>query len=351
MDNRYSRMKCTNCGKQGHSFKFCPEPKTSYGIIAIHVENNKILEEDIISSLRVITNISKEQRIICDNESNLRQFVNLKNAIKILLIMRKHTLGYMEFIRGRYNPSKPDQIKSLFEQMTPIEIQAIYENQNNFDFLWQNMWSSNIFPCTIRNINTHQNQKPPVNYNNQYRYGEYHKHNEFHTQNNQFKIQSKKICIDFDNAKSKFIKLQTETINLSDIVLNTEPLFDCPEWGFPKGRRISSESDICCAKREFAEETGYNDSDYILFDNIEPLVENLIGTDGINYRHVYYIALLRSTVIPSCNNIRKTQLCEIGGIGLFNMDEALQKIRPHHNIRKGIIYTVCSNILPPIINK
>ena len=56
------------------------------------------------------------------------------------MIRRKNTLGYLEFIRGRYSVDDINHIISLFNQMTIEEVKDI-EN-NNFDFLWTKLWNN-----------------------------------------------------------------------------------------------------------------------------------------------------------------------------------------------------------------
>jgi hypothetical protein len=54
---------CNNCGKNGHAFHQCKYPITSIGIIPFKKDNNDI---------------------------------------KYLMIRRKDTLGYVDFMRGKY---------------------------------------------------------------------------------------------------------------------------------------------------------------------------------------------------------------------------------------------------------
>ena len=339
---RFNKMKCINCGHIGHSYKVCREPKTSYGILAIKLVDNKNRDCDKItqlvsSYLKNITEIQNRQYVTCNDEESLKKFTFTKEIVKILLIMRKHTLGYMEFIRGHYSVNNTGQLAYLFEQMTPYEIESIKSNYNNFELLWKNMWSSNSIYEQMHDTTNYQ-LTPETS--------------EHMSEQNKEKH---KKCYDshfeFENSKSSFTKLRDDAIiKLADFVNTTKPLYSFPEWGIPKGRRAGCESDIECAKREFTEETGYSDEDYELFDNIKPLVENITGSNGVKYRHIYYIAMLKSDKQPSCDNLKKAQLCEIGDINLFDLDDSLRKIRPHHVERQRIIYTVCINIVNTIMS-
>ena len=58
------------------------------------------------------------------------------------MICRKDTLGYVDFIRGRYNLINTDYIVNLINVMTTIEKAKILSK--NFDDLWKDLWGSNI---------------------------------------------------------------------------------------------------------------------------------------------------------------------------------------------------------------
>ena len=84
---------CSNCNKLGHYFRECTEPITSYGIIAYRVKQTTSQIEPA-----VLTGIAKEDTI---NGLDGKQ-------IEFILIQRKDTLGYIEFMRGKYNLSDVD---------------------------------------------------------------------------------------------------------------------------------------------------------------------------------------------------------------------------------------------------
>ena len=94
-NNFRSKLICRNCGKPNHHIKDCYEPKTSFGII-------------------------------------LYKFINRK--LKILLIKRRNTLGFVQFVRGQYNIHKIDYLQKLFNVMTNEEIELI--KNRSFRFLW-----------------------------------------------------------------------------------------------------------------------------------------------------------------------------------------------------------------------
>ena len=127
---------------------------------------------------------------------------------KVLLVCRKDSMSYVEFIRGKYKPSDPLYIRSLVRAMTVDEHNKILVS--SFYELWTNMW-------VTKRINTHRQE-----YDKSYR---------------RFKE-----CVE---DVRDYIRTLTNT-NID------------PEWTFPKGRPHCGESDIVCAKREFEEENSYD---------------------------------------------------------------------------------------------
>ena len=96
---------CNNCGKQGHSFHQCKLPITSYGIVL---------------------------------------FRSSSKGLQFLMIRRKDSFGFIDFIRGKYSPYNIFQVQNIVNEMSLVEKHEILTN--TFDDLWLNMWgnSSNI---------------------------------------------------------------------------------------------------------------------------------------------------------------------------------------------------------------
>ena len=303
-DNSSSKKKsyCGNCGNYGHTYKKCIDPIISYGIIAFKIDDFE--KEDILKKLldRLLsekkTNILKENKnhkILATNKIDHMLFCALKDKMKFLMIRRKHTLGYIEFIRGRYKLTNVDGLVYLFRQMTPEEIKRI--GSSTFDQLWTELWT---------------NKKMDGYYESEYK-------------KSKDKFERLKNCDD-----DRYLKLDF-------YVKNSTPEWTFAEWGFPKGRRNMQESDIECAKREFEEESGYTKNEYTLIPSIMPLNEELMGTNGIRYRHIYYVAHIKTNRVPTIDKNNKLQNVEIGDIKWINHIDTLSLIRPHHIDRKKIV--------------
>lgn len=286
---------CNNCNKKGHIYRTCNEPKISNGIIAFNIKNFKkslipILEKFIIKHIN-------------SNDINFYKNIIIENDIKFLMVQRKHSLGFLEFIRGKYNTNNVNTVIYLIEQMIPEEITSIVNN--DFDFLWCNVW------------NTNENSQYSINKDNIYK---------------------KEYIL----SKEKFYNLKLYHKN----IFKTKSKFIFNEWGFPKGRRELYEHDLICAMREFEEETSFSENNYIILDNCNYIRENLKGTNGVNYAHNYFFAIMES---DNNNNNNNKNNNEIGTMKFMNINECLNVIRPYHNNKLKII-TKVYNIIKMFLN-
>jgi len=270
--NKKKIIICNNCGKKGHVYKFCDEPKISLGIICYRL---------------------------------------LNNDIQFLMIQRKDTYSYVEFVRGIYSLNNIDYLKKIIENMTKIEILKIMNY--NFDSLWDDFW------C-IKKIDINYLIHNSSSINDTYKI-------------NKNRKRSNKTKLEFERSKEKFNNLKQ--LNILNQIINTNaPKWDTPEWGFPKGRRNIKESDVNCAIREFKEETNLSDVDFTIRSDITPFTEVYHGSNNLKYKHIYFIAEI-SKNNEKCNDIYSNnrnlnQRIEISDINWFSYNDALDKIRPYH---------------------
>jgi 8-oxo-dGTP pyrophosphatase MutT (NUDIX family) len=303
-----SNVYCSNCGKHDHRYKSCQKPTTSFGVINILIttDDDSVIK-NIVTDLSI--NVDKEgigskgtisistDGIKYNGPSDIKTFCTYKDNIRFLMIRRKHTLGFLEFIRGRYNVENVDGIISLFSQMTKEEIYQIGES--TLEELWTESWSSDKNKTSF-----------------------------------QYEFEDSKLKFD---KLSKGVEDDEESLNLEFYVKNVNPKWKNAEWGFPKGRRNYYETDIMCGIREFQEESGVDDGEYVILDKINPILEDLIGTDGKNYRHIYFPSISTTNKLPEIVQSNKVQSSEIGDIGWFTYEEALGMIRPNHTERKKLL--------------
>ena len=255
---------CGNCGKTGHNYKTCLAPIISLGIILV------------------------DKKVV---------------PFKYLMIQRRDTLGFVEFMRGKYSSNNINYIKKLFKIMTKSERDLILNN--DFDTLWDNLWMKN---------------------DNRYSFNEY-------------RVSKNK----FDMFKEG-VSINNEHITFNKINTIVPVIYDSPEWGFPKGRRNLHESDLDCAKREFEEETGLNNNNYNILFNIDRINESFYGSNNIRYKHIYYLAELVEDTELTINPKNKYQVTEISNINWYSYEECMNMIRPY-NIEKKKAITRANNLV------
>jgi ADP-ribose pyrophosphatase YjhB (NUDIX family) len=254
---------CNNCGKTGHLFHQCNNPITSIGIIV---------------------------------------FKETPEGIKFLLIRRKDSLGYIDFLRGKYPLGNKIYLLNIIKEMTMEEKNNLLTN--DFDPLWKNLWGENI--------------------GIQYRGEE--------------KISREK----FNTLKAGYT-ISQNTYSLQSLIDELPNTWDEPEWGFPKGRRNYQEKDIGCALREFVEETGLENYEINIVQNLVPFEEIFIGSNFKSYKHRYYLAKL----INGENNNREEnnfQRSEVSKMGWYSYEECFKKIR-NYNLEKLEVLTRVNTII------
>ena len=259
---------CSNCGYEGHLFRDCRFPVTSYGIIAIRYTKDRPV--GLYSSMkpdftnRVITFLKDE-------------------PLEFLMICRRDSLSFIEFVRGKYNDRT--YLNSLFQGMTQREHDKI--RALTFDELWRSVWGSAA--------DTHK--------------------------------------VDHENSYRKY-----KALGPISVLLDANPTTWLePEWGFPKGRRNLNESDLSGAIREFKEETNLGPEDIQLIQNIPPLVETFLGSNHVQYCHKYYLAVCKNGQEVAIDHMNPHMSREIGAIGWFSFDAALAKIRPQATEKRDIL--------------
>ena len=180
------------------------------------------------------------------------------SPIEYLMVQRNDSLCYVEFVRGKYMIQNRAYILKLLANMTNDERDRL--RTGPFEALWFGFWQT---------THTHGFVK------------EFHQASElYNTLRNGYWLRSMDI---YGTTILRYFDLVTA-------LHETCSGYSEPEWGFPKGRRNINESDLSCAKREFLEETSLSSSSIFICPRMRPVEEVFIGTNKVNYRHVYYLA-------------------------------------------------------------
>lgn len=241
-------IRCLNCDEEGHVYKNCKNPIVSYGIIAYKV---------------------------------------IKGKLNFLMIRRKDTMGFADFVRGKYKESnKKELLNTFIEEMTDEE--KIKIKTKDFESIWEDLWV-----CKNSGIYVTEKEKARYKFNN---------------------------------------------LNLDELPLDVPSKYSTQEYGFPKGRKNNNEKPIECAIREFTEETGFCKKEISIDHTINPLTESFIGSNGVKYTHIYYIAQVISDREPSINKNNMTQLEEISKVEYCLFSEAYGLIRDYDTQKKKVLY-------------
>lgn len=260
---KHNLKHCINCGIKGHTIKLCNSPTISYGLMCYKLVNNEPL---------------------------------------YVMIQRKNSISFIEFIRGKYELSNADYIFQLIEHCCDEERDML--KTKNMNELWHFLWGNKI---------------------------------------------SNRLQSEFENSLEKFNKLkkgyifQKQNGNREHICLlkciqmaqNSENKLIEPEWEFPKGRRNLNESDIQCAIREFIEEANIP-LKYLNVCNFtnKSYEETYISVNKTRYRNVYYICKYvgPQEYIPY-NSKNKVQIKEVRDVKWKTYDEVLRSINKKYKQR------------------
>jgi len=252
----FRNLTCSNCNLPGHIYNTCPGPFVSYGVILFRKNKEK-------------------------------------SCLEYLMLRRKNSFGFIDFVKGKYSWSNINHIQNSIDQMSVLEKAFILQHRGSFTKIWNFLDTG-------------------------YSYRDY-------------------TC-----AAKKFEQLKTGGVCIRNKVSKLENLFESSkthwaetEWEFPKGRKLVEESEKDCAIREFVEETGFPASSLNLIDNLEPFVETFIGSNLKPYKHCYLVAFTTQT-----NCLTNFQESEVSKLSWKSFEECMTDIRPYHLEKKEVLRKV-----------
>lgn len=257
---------CNNCAKPGHTFNQCKIPITSFGCIVFRI-----------------------------NRKNARR--------EYLMICRRYSIAYLEFIRGKYNIVDKDNIKNLFQQMTNSEKELI--KTADFFKIWTTTWGDKD------DLSSYSTQQSCEKFNLFFKY---------------------ELQTIIDDCLLEPVMIEDGDGGMN--VLFPKEGWCVPEWGFPKGRREYKETDYNCAIREFYEETGIDIRLLHQIKNIVPIEENFMGSNYKTYKHKYYLMYMNYEDTLVDTDFQKT---EVSCLSWKTVEECIDDIRPYNMEKKSLI--------------
>jgi 8-oxo-dGTP pyrophosphatase MutT (NUDIX family) len=296
--SHHKKIMCANCGELGHVVSVCENPITSFGIISFKIVYSiKDEEGDLNQELTELVNNN-----VYNLNSNGKGKITKNKVypmIKFLLIQRRQTMGFIDVLRGRYHYDvMKDNNKTKLDILCTSVNEMTIEEKNNictrsFNSLWDEVWLN-------KTSRVYKNEKVFAR--------------------NHF----------YENIDS-----------LKQLIKNSTNTWTSPELSFPKGRKNTKENNLECARREFAEETGYTYLDYSLIKNKrEPVIfkEIFEATNNIWYSHIYYLAQMKTSIRPpNVDLTNDIQAGEVKNIGWFRVEEAFELIRDYDLCKKQVL--------------
>lgn len=300
---------CLNCGKTNHMMNTCTEPFSSYGLLCFY---KKTPEHDP----------------------------------KVVMVCRKHTIPYIDFLRGKYDVNKLGYILELFSKMTATEIGKI-TTLADFAKLRTDLGLNNRTQKAYKL----EYETSELKFNYLLKLGILHKLITCinHIYKTDFTLYNTPDNETTALAKEIILKEMKDIISSLD---DPQPsLYITPEWGIPKGKRLLRETDLQCSIREFSEETGIPAHYIRIYKNVVPLEEIYVGMNNQQYKHIYFIAEiinLDRIAEPGGLDILldhkgyevrpgDEQFSEISRVQVMTQADAIASIRPFHANKKNIV--------------
>lgn len=218
-----------------------------------------------------------------------------QDTVEWLLIRRRVSIGFIEIMRGKYENRDTPCIQALVDQATVQEREMLLTK--GFAELWHDLWNG------------------PA---------------------------SRRYQAEYEQSKAKFNVLRARG-TLTTLCKASTTSWTEPEWGFPKGRRSSTESELACALRETYEEAGVRKQDLRVLDG-GPLMEEYRGSNGICYRHRYWLAEAPATLEVRMDNTNVDQRREISDVRWCSMAQAIELIRPYNREKLAVLEAAAARL-------
>ena len=237
---------------------------------------------------------------------------NDANEIEYLMVKRRFTYSFFDFLMGNYKLNDVSYIGKLITRMTKHEKFYLF-TKTNFNDLWKLIWKNNSF----------------------------------------FKTNYFCGLVKYTLLQRGYMK-DGKLINLINLLNKHKTSFSNCEWGFPKGKKEVGEDDFIGAIREFEEETGVKNYSVM---NMPHIYENHKGINGVVYKtFLYFVNIHDNNII----DIERCDKSEISDIKWFKKSDLVTNIRYYQNsisktieIAEGKIESQiqCKENIPNMINE
>jgi 8-oxo-dGTP pyrophosphatase MutT (NUDIX family) len=194
------------------------------------------------------------------------------NKYELLMIQKKTSYSFIEFIRGLYDPYRYPDISYMFDNMTIDEKSAI--NTLDFNIVWFRAF-------------------------------------------NRLPIASDRSRFNKGEKKFNLLKNIKNGLVLKDLIAKSSSIELL--WEIPKGRMDKGETDLISAVREFEEETNISKDKYRILFN-ESTISYTFTDNGVRYKYVYFLAVANNKLIPQYDYNNSHMTSEISNIRFLSSE-------------------------------
>lgn len=292
VDRKLLRVKSLREGDQiagavpGKAFEVVSVGRGSYQLVAEvgTTSPNCLYSVDGLASGNVVSH----RKSMSISSHGMMVFRTKNGVVQILLVRNRYSWAFLDLIRGKYyNQPLPGIVKIFLCEVTQTE-RKLLETKD-----FREIWTLLEWPL--------DESSPDA---------------------------------PFMKAKAKF-----EDLDVRSMLTEVPPSqYVLPEVGLPKGRTSGGkETTLETAKRETMEETGLLlGQDYILIEGLDPIVETFIGTNGVKYRHTFYLSKLVKNDVP---DVKDQTDREISQSFWASKSETLRLVRGYETAKRSALTT------------
>lgn len=197
-----------------------------------------------------------------------------KGKLEALFIRKRNTYSFIDFVMRISGRPDPDHLARLFNNMTAEEKVDIASL--DFDRIWYRIW----LECPPERKNLRET---------------YERRKKYFTRH-------------FLADGGRALRWRLGTSRSADTL-----------WDLPKGGQFFEETPLNCAIRELEEETGMKPKDYFLLP--EPPITCVHYSGGVNYKSMFFLAVLQNADFQPRMNYNSSQITEVIDIRWFNIEQ------------------------------
>lgn len=229
----------------------------------------------------------------------------------ILMVQKRCTYEFTDFVLGKYNPQNKNNLYRLFNNMTFHEKMDILSG--DFRYIWYKAFLEDV--CENMDFNKVYSKYMSDNFQD----GIIDKLYKPCINNNTFtKRMNSKYTVTLFKKYTEFISNKYFKSILMTVINNSNTAE--PTWEIPKGRIEEGEFPMDCAMREIEEETNIKPRQYYLFSHEKPLMYS-IEHPNVVWSTQYFFAMAKKDIPVSISFKNVDQVNEVSRVSWMTLEE------------------------------